>query len=38
MAGTRVQLLRVAFEALCSFSLRHASGHSAKVMLSWESR
>lgn len=38
MAGTRMQLLRVALEAPCSFSLRYASGHSAKVMLSWEGR
>lgn len=38
MAGTRVQLLRVALETPCSFSLTHASGHSAKVMLSWEGR
>lgn len=38
MADTSVQLLRVALEAPCSFSLRHASGHSVKVMLSWEGR
>lgn len=38
MAGSRVQLLRVAPKAPCSFSLRHASSHRAKVMLSWEGR